>query len=385
MVFFLNILSLVFLYVIIFFCNHMLAIDKEIFVKILLIMGECSAILFCFNCQNELSRFQAVLSFFLSYLSILILLDKFSVHIFVILFYLFLVLEFLIVEYKYKDFLSLNGIFFVILIAYLCICHEILLWGSALVLQLIFIYLLRFLFLHKEEESPNKSLFFSLLFLLLCIGDFRETGFHLQILFLGAGALVIYLCFLSKTGWEQVITSLSYIIINVIIGGVITQNTSVFLHHSIPYLTVNLLIFFYFYGASFKKKESLQKIFYLGKVRILLSKLVFLIVLLSYMPVNETYSWICPWLTTFASQIAVLNIYLFFFDKKEDEFFQTLGRKQTTFLSRLIIYGGAILFFLLYPAAAFILLLNPLFVTKLYKASKILWQSTKKDGTRVLP
>lgn len=129
-------------YIFIFF--FVITCDKEIFVKILLIMSECSAIIFCFN---SLSRFQAVFSFFLSYLSILILLDKFSVHIFLILFYLFLVLEFLIVEYK--GFLSLNGIFLVILIAYLYICEEILLWGSALVIQLIFLYLLHFLLLHK--------------------------------------------------------------------------------------------------------------------------------------------------------------------------------------------------------------------------------------------
>jgi hypothetical protein len=204
--------------------------------------------------------------------------------------------------------------------------------------------------------------------------DFRDTGFHLQILFLGAGALVIYLCFISKTGWEQVITSLSYIIINVIIGGVITESTSVFLRNSILYLTVNLLIFCYFYGTSLKKKESLTKIVDQGKVRIFLSKFVFLVGLLSNIPVNSTYSWIWPWLTTFASQIGGLNLFFFFFDKKEDEFFQTLGRKQTTFLCRLIIYGGAVFFFLLYPADAFILLLNPFFVKNLYKGSKGLWQ-----------
>lgn len=67
MVFFLNIFSLVLSYAIIFLCYLMLARDKETFVKILLIMGECSAIFFCFCSQNELSRFQAVLSFFLSY------------------------------------------------------------------------------------------------------------------------------------------------------------------------------------------------------------------------------------------------------------------------------------------------------------------------------
>lgn len=135
-----------------------------------------------------------------------------------------------------------------------------------MVLLLIFLYLLLFFFqnfLHKEEESsstPNKSLFFSLLFLLVSLlfkGDFRDTGFHLQILFLGAGALVIYLCFLSKTGWEQVITSLSYIIRNVIIGGVITESTSVFLRNSILYLTVNLLIF----CGLVKKKKNHSKAF----------------------------------------------------------------------------------------------------------------------------
>lgn len=378
MVFFLNILSLVLSYAIIFLCYLMLAGDKETFVKILRIMGECSAIFFCFCSQNELSRFQAVLSFFISYFNNIIILLKLSEHIFFYLFFLFLVLEFLIVEYK--GFFSLNFIFFVILLAYLCICPEILLWGFALVLLLIFLYLLLFFFqnfLHKEEESsstPNKSLFFSLLFLLvslLFIGYFRDTGFHLQILFLGAGALVIYLCFLSKTGWEQVITSLSYIIINVIIGGVITESTSVFLRNSILYLTVNLIIFLW---ASFKKKESLKSIFDQGKVRIFLSKFVFLVGLLSNITVNSTYSWIWPWLATFASQIGGLNLFLFFFDKKEDEFFQTLGRKQTTFLSRLVIYGGAVFFFLLYPAAAFILLLNPFFVKNLYKGSKRLWQ-----------
>lgn len=381
MVFFLNIFFLVLCYALIFLCYLMLAGDKETFVKILLIMGECSAIFFCVCSQNELSRFQAVLSFFMSYFFNIIILEKLSEHIFFYLFFLFLVLEFLIVEYK--GFFSVNFLFFVILLAYLCICPEILLWGFALVLLLILLYLLLFFFqnfLHKEEESsstPNKSLFFALLFLLVSLlfkMDFRDTGFHLQILFLGAGALVIYLCFISKTGWEQVITSLSYIIINVIIGGVITESTSVFLRNSILYLTVNLLIFCYFYGTSLKKKESLKKIFDQGKVRIFLSKFVFLVGLLSNITVNSTYSWIWPWLTTFASQIGGLNLFLFFFDKKEDEFFQTLGRKQTTFLCRLIIYGGAVFFFLLYPADAFILLLNPFFVKNLYKGSNKLWQ-----------
>ena len=151
MVFFLNIFSLVLSYAIIFLCYLMLARDKETFVKILLIMGECSAIFFCFCSQNELSRFQAVFSFFLSDFSNIIILEKLSEHIF-------------------------------------------------------------------------------------------------------------------------------------------------------------------------------------------------------------------------------FDLFLFFFDKKEDEFFQTLGRKQTTFLSRLVIYGGAVFFFLLYPAAAFILLKNPFFVKNLYKGSKRLWQ-----------
>lgn len=319
-------------------------------------------------------------SFFLSYFSIIILLDKLSENIFFSLFFLLLVLEFLLVEYK--GFCHLNWVFFVILIAYFCICQEILLWGFALVLLLLFIYILLFFFqylFHKEEESsstPNKSLFFSLLLLLvslLFIGDFRDPGFHLQILFLGAGALVIYLCFLSKTGWEQVITSISYIIINVIIGGVITESTSVFLRNSILYLTVNLLIFCYLYGASLKKNQSLKCIFDIVKVRIFLSKLFFLVILLSNITMNSTYSWIWPWLATFASQVGVLNLFFFFFDKKEDEFFQTLGRKQTTFLSRLVLYGGAVFFFLLYPADAFMLLLNPLFIKSLYTGSKILF------------
>lgn len=64
MVFFLNIFSLILSYAIIFLWYLMLAGDRETIVKILLIMGECSAIFFCFCSQNELSRFQAVFSFF---------------------------------------------------------------------------------------------------------------------------------------------------------------------------------------------------------------------------------------------------------------------------------------------------------------------------------
>ena len=112
------------------------------------------------------------------------------------------------------------------------------------------------------------------------------------------------------------------------------------------------------------------------------SKLLLLLLLLSYMTVTDTFLWICPWITTFTSQLTALNLFMFFFDKNEDEFFQTLGRKQTTFLSRLIIYGGAVFFFLLYPAAAFILLLNPLFVKTLYRESKRLWQCTNTDRKR---
>ena len=389
MVFFLNILTFLFSYAIIYLCYLILAGDKETFVKILLIMGECSAIFFFVCSQNELSRFQAVFSFFLSYMYTLMILDKLSEHRFFYLFFICLVLEFIFVEYT--GFLPLNLIFFVILVSFLFISPEILLWGFALVLLLIFLYLLFFFFknfINKEEESsstPNKSLFFALLFLfvsLFLILDWRDPGFHfhLQILFLGAGALVIHFCFLSKTGWEQILTSLSYIMINLIIGRFLTENTSVFFQNSILYLTVNLLIFFYLYGASIKKKESLKSIFDQGKVRIYLSKLVFLVVLLSNITVNSTYSWIKPWLATFASQIVGLNLFFFFIDKKEDEFFQTLGRKQTTFLSRLVIYGGSVFLFLLYPDAAFILLLNPFFVKNLYKGSKRLWQNmfTKK-------
>ncbi len=61
-----------------------------------------------------------------------------------------------------------------------------------------------------------------------------------------------------------------------------------------------------------------------------------------------------PWLATFVSQIIALNLFFFFIDKKEDGLFNALVRKQTTFLSRLVIYGVAIFFFILYPAAAFL-------------------------------
>jgi hypothetical protein len=50
-------------------------------------MGECSAIFFCVCSQNELSRFQAVLSFFMSYFSNIIILEKLSEHIFFYLFF----------------------------------------------------------------------------------------------------------------------------------------------------------------------------------------------------------------------------------------------------------------------------------------------------------
>lgn len=80
----------------------MLEGDKVTFVKILLIMGECSAIFFCFCSQNELSRFQAVFSFFLSYFLALILLEKLSEHVFFSLFFLCLVVEFILVEYNFS-------------------------------------------------------------------------------------------------------------------------------------------------------------------------------------------------------------------------------------------------------------------------------------------
>ena len=375
LLFFINILSLVFGYAIIYLSYFMLEGDKETFVKILLIMSECSAIYFCFCAKNELSRFQAVFSFFLSYLLNMIILEKLSVF-----FYLF----FLLLVVEYKGFFHLNLAFFFILLAFLLICPEIMLWEFALVVQLVFLYLLQFFFqkfFHIDDiddqsgSTPTKSLFFSLLFLLVFlffIGDFdlRDTGFHLKILFLGAGSLVIYFCFLSKTGWELVITSLCYTIINIIIGGVIADSRSVFLRSSILYLTVILFIFFNIYCASLKRDESLTSIYNQLKVRILLSKLVFILVILSYIRVNSTYSWIWPWLATFASQIGVLNLFFFFFNKKEDEFFQTLGRKETTFLSRLVIYGSAVFFFLLYPAAAFIFLMILFLFRHLYKFFK---------------
>ncbi len=113
------------------------------------------------------------------------------------------------------------------------------------------------------------------------------------------------------------ITSLLYIIINLIIGGVITESTSVFLLNSILYLMMNFIIFFYFYSASLKTEESLKSIFEKGKVRIFLSKIVFLVSLLFTIKVNSTFSWILPWLTTFAAQIGGLNLFLFFYRIEE--------------------------------------------------------------------
>lgn len=230
-----------------------------------------------------------------------------------------------------------------------------------MVLILIFLYLFLFFF-HKEEESgstPKKSLFFSLLFLLFSLFftghfSFSDTGFHLKILFLWAGALVIHLCFLSKTGWEQVITSLFYMFTNVIIGRILSDSTAIFFCISVLYLTLNLFIFLFLWVSSLKTEESLINIFEKGKVRIVLTKLAFLIYILYSIHFDSKNNWIWPWLATFASQIVALNLFLFFFDKKEDGLFNALERKQTTFLSRLVIYGVALFFFLLYPAAAFL-------------------------------
>lgn len=122
-VFFLNIFTLVFSYALVYLSYKILAGDKKPFVEILLIMGECSAIYFCFCSKNELSRFQAVFSFFMSYFCIIIILEKLSVYIFFDLFLLFLVLEFLLVEYT--GFFSFNLLFFAILYAYLCICPAV--------------------------------------------------------------------------------------------------------------------------------------------------------------------------------------------------------------------------------------------------------------------
>lgn len=196
---------------------------------------------------------------------------------FVSLFLLFLVVEFLIV--KYGGFFPFNFLFFVILIAYFFICPEISFWGFALVLILIFLYLLHFFF-RKEEESgstPKKSLFFSLLFLLFSLfftGHFyfTDTGFHLKILFLWAGALVIHLCFLSTTGWEQVITSLFYMFTNVIIGRILSDSTAIFFCISVLYLIFNFFIFLVLWVSSLKTGESLINLFEKGKVRIVLTK-----------------------------------------------------------------------------------------------------------------
>lgn len=239
-------------------------------------MGECSAIYFVFYSNNELSRGQSLFTFFISYFLILVILDKVSAHIFFFLFALFLVVELFLVEYM--GFSPFYFLFSIILIAYLCICQEIFLWGFALVLLILFLYLLQFLFyqfLHKEEEAsstpPNKKLFFSLLVLLLSLlliglliigGDFK-TGFHLKILFVGAGALVIHLCFLSRTGWEQLLTSLCYIIINLIIGGVLTRARLFEKFH--PLFNHKFAHFFLLLWNMFEKKRKTNQHFWAGE------------------------------------------------------------------------------------------------------------------------
>lgn len=89
LVFFFNISVILFFYGIIFLSYRMLDGQKEAFVQILLIMGECSAIYFCFCSKDELSRFQAVFSFFISSFLNMLILEKLAEHVFFCLFLLF--------------------------------------------------------------------------------------------------------------------------------------------------------------------------------------------------------------------------------------------------------------------------------------------------------
>jgi hypothetical protein len=83
------------------------------------------------------------------------------------------------------------------------------------------------------------------------------------------------------------------------------------------------------------------------KVRIVLVKLIVLLVILQSLNLDSSYSWIWSWLATFGSQIVAINLFFCFFEKEDEKLFHILGVKQTTFLSRFVIYSGAFSFFLL--------------------------------------
>lgn len=178
-------------------------------------------------------------------------------------------------------------------------------WGFHFVVQLVFLYLLQFIL---SRINRSQSLFFSFFFLLvsLIIEDlnFGDPDFQLKILFLAT--VVFDFCFLSETGWELVITTLSYIILHFLIGGLL-KDLSFYIVQSKTEFSIYLSF------KTKKKAKSLTSVLNEILVRVVLGKLAFLLVRLQFRKGNFTYSWHWPWLTTFTLQIIALNLFFFFF------------------------------------------------------------------------
>lgn len=215
------------------------------------------------------------------------------------------------------------------------------LWTFHLVVLLIFLYLLQFFFhqlchvdCQKNEScsTNQKELFFYLLFFLVFLYfqsdlDLRETEFHLTIFMLASSSLLIYLCFfVHETSLELLITSFSYLFLNILIGAVIAD-IEVFFRCTMLYVTIQSLIGMILYLVSLLTNESLTCIFNKVKLKIFISKLVFLSMTLN--SINFHYFLVSLWLQTFTFQLIVLNIYSFLITKNPG--LQTLERKPPFF------------------------------------------------------
>lgn len=131
------------------------------------------------------------------------------------------------------------------------------------------------------------------------------------------------------------------------------------------------------YLVSILTNESLTCIFNKVKLKILISQLVFLSMTLN--SINFHYFWVSLWLQTFTFQLIVLNIYSFFITQNPG--LQTLERKETTFLSRFVLYSCATFIHFSYESAHCCHLNDKsFFYQKLTCSHENCGQTTKRPG-----
>ena len=124
--------------------------------------------------------------------------------------------------------------------------------------------------------------------------------------------------FLGERGIELAIPSLSYLILNIYIGRLITDNAKVFERCTILYIFVIVFISLSLYIVSLKTRKSLTQIFNDFKVKIFLTLLLFLDPILYSLckELNVQYTWVPDWLLFFKLEIAVFGLLKFYFDEK---------------------------------------------------------------------